>query len=64
MQEASIVRWHKSVGDAVSEGEQLADLETDKVEMTLEAPVAGTLSAIVVGAGDIACVGDLLAVID
>ena len=37
MTEATIVRWHKSVGDAVSLGEPLVDLETDKVEATVDA---------------------------
>ena len=38
MTEATVVRWHKAVGDTVEAGEPLVDLETDKVEATVDAP--------------------------
>lgn len=43
---ASIGKWHKNHGDAVTQGEVLVTLETDKVSNELEAPVSGTLSII------------------
>ena len=33
-----ILAWHKGVGDAVKRGDELADMETDKATLTLEAP--------------------------
>lgn len=50
--EGKLVKWHKAVGDAVSAGEVVAEIETDKAVVEIEAPSAGTLSSIdqVVGA--------------
>ena len=45
--EATVARWMKSVGDAVSLDEPLVELETDKVTLEVNAPVAGTLQEIV-----------------
>ncbi len=58
-----ILAWHKSVGDAVKRGDELADMETDKATLTLEAPKNGVLLAIVAEAGQTVTIGDLLAVI-
>lgn len=58
-----ILAWHKSVGDAVKRGDELADLETDKATLSLEAPKNGVLLAIVAEAGQTVTIGDLLAVI-
>jgi len=44
--EATIVRWLKAVGDSVAAGEAVAEIETAKSTVEIEAPVAGTLSAI------------------
>ena len=60
---ALIVEWHKQVGDAVKRGDELADLETDKATLPLEAPKNGVLLAIVAAAGDTVYIGDLLSVI-
>ena len=43
MEEATIVRWLKQDGDAVSKGEPLAEIETDKATVTFEADADGTL---------------------
>jgi 2-oxoisovalerate dehydrogenase E1 component len=40
------VKWHKAVGDAVTAGEIVAEIETDKTVVEIEAPVAGLLGAI------------------
>ncbi len=47
MVEATVVEWLKAVGERVEAGEALVNVETDKVEATVEAPVSGVLSEIV-----------------
>jgi len=64
MTEATVVRWHKTVGDVVTAGEPLVDLETDKVEATVEAPVAGTLVEVLGQTDDTLPVGGVLAVVE
>jgi pyruvate/2-oxoglutarate dehydrogenase complex dihydrolipoamide acyltransferase (E2) component len=64
MVEATVAEWHKQVGDSVSEGEEIAEISTDKLDSALEAPAAGTLVEIVVAAGEDAEVGDVLAYIE
>jgi pyruvate/2-oxoglutarate dehydrogenase complex dihydrolipoamide acyltransferase (E2) component len=44
--EATIVKWLKAVGDRVEAGEAIAEIETAKSTVEVEAPVAGTLSQI------------------
>lgn len=44
--EGTVIKWLKAVGDAVKEGELIAEIETDKAVVEIEAPVSGTLSAI------------------
>ena len=44
--EGKLVAWRKAVGDAVAAGELVAEIETDKAVVEIEAPGAGTLSAI------------------
>jgi 2-oxoglutarate dehydrogenase E2 component (dihydrolipoamide succinyltransferase) len=61
---ATIAEWRKAEGDAVSAGETILEIETDKVTQDVEAPVTGTLSEIVAVEGDEVKVGALLAVID
>ena len=51
MEEATITRWLKSVGDTVAAGEIIAEIETDKATMELEADRAGTIGRIVAGDG-------------
>lgn len=60
---ALVVEWHKQVGDTVKRGDELADLETDKATLPLEAPKNGVLLAIVAAEGDTVYIGDLLSVI-
>ena len=47
MVEATVVEWLKAVGERVEAGEALLNVETDKVEATVEAPVSGVLTEIV-----------------
>ncbi len=60
---AVVVAWHKRVGEAVKRGDELADLETDKATLPLEAPKNGVLLAIVAAEGETVSIGDLLSVI-
>jgi 2-oxoglutarate dehydrogenase E2 component (dihydrolipoamide succinyltransferase) len=62
--EATLVTWHKQVGDAVVEGENLIDVETDKVVMELPASKSGVLTKILKGNGDLVGSEELIALID
>jgi len=56
MEEGTIVRWLKQDGDRVSEGEPLAEVETDKATVTFDAEAEGTLR-ILVGEGETVAIG-------
>ncbi|MBM4218513.1 MAG: 2-oxoglutarate dehydrogenase complex dihydrolipoyllysine-residue succinyltransferase [Gammaproteobacteria bacterium] len=62
--DATLVAWHKKVGDAVARDENLADLETDKVVLEVPAPVAGVIKSLESEAGTSVTSGQLLAVIE
>jgi len=62
--EAALVTWHKQVGDAVTEGENLIDIETDKVVMEIPASKSGVLSKIIKGDGEMVASEELIAIID
>ncbi|RKH13746.1 pyruvate dehydrogenase complex dihydrolipoamide acetyltransferase [Corallococcus sp. CA053C] len=57
MKEGKIVKWLKKEGDKVSSGDAIAEVETDKSNLEVEAYDDGTLARIVVGEGDLANVG-------
>lgn len=61
---ATLVSWHKKVGDVVQEGENLIDIETDKVVMELPAGKSGTLVRILKQNGDQVVSRELIAEID
>ncbi len=61
--EGKITKWFKSAGDAVKPGDNLFEIETDKVSMEVPSIAAGTLSEIRVPAGEVAPVGAVVAVI-
>src|ERR1700733_12525998 len=61
--DGKILAWFKSVGDEIKEGDNLFEVETDKVTMEVQAIVAGRLSEIRVGPGLTAKVGEVVAVI-
>src|SRR6187200_985111 len=63
MEEGTIVKWTKKEGDAVKQGDVLAEIETDKANMEMEALGAGVLRKILVPAGGKAPVGSLIGVI-
>ncbi len=62
--DATLVAWHKSVGEGVARDENLVDLETDKVVLEVPAPAAGTLSKIIVEDGATVEAGDVLAILE
>jgi pyruvate dehydrogenase E2 component (dihydrolipoamide acetyltransferase) len=61
--EGKITTWFKSIGDAVKPGDNLFEIETDKVSMEVPATAAGTLTEIRVGAGEVASVGAVVAIV-
>jgi 2-oxoglutarate dehydrogenase E2 component (dihydrolipoamide succinyltransferase) len=62
--EATLLSWHKKVGDAVARDENLIDVETDKVVLELPAPAGGVITQIVKGDGGTVVSGEVIAVID
>src|SRR5437867_3843514 len=61
--EGKITKWFKSAGDAVKPGDNLFEIETDKVSMEVPSTTTGVLAEIRVVAGDVAPVGAIVAVI-
>jgi pyruvate dehydrogenase E2 component (dihydrolipoamide acetyltransferase) len=61
MEEGTILKWLVSVGDEVTRGQGLVEIETDKANMTYEADTDGTLIEVVAEEGDTLPVGDLIA---
>lgn len=61
--ESLIVLWHKSEGDNIKKGDVLVEVQTEKAVSEIEAEEDGVLSKIVVERGEVASVGDVLAVI-
>ena len=62
--DATLIAWHKKVGEAVARDENLVDLETDKVVLEVPAPSSGVLLEIKVQDGAIVTAGDVLAVLE
>jgi len=62
--EATVSKWLKQVGEPVDSDEPLVELETDKVNVEVPSPLAGTLSSIKVKEGDVVEVGTLLGVVN
>ncbi|HET7479151.1 MAG TPA: dihydrolipoamide acetyltransferase family protein [Rubrobacteraceae bacterium] len=63
MEEGTLLKWLKSEGDEVSEGDAIAEIETDKVTMELEAEDAGTLAELIASEGQEVPVGEAIAFI-
>ena len=64
MTEGTLLRWHKKVGDRVEIGDIVAEVETDKATMEMEAFDEGVLTDIHVPAGGKALIGTVLGVLD
>ncbi len=63
MEQGTIVKWNKKVGDTVETGDVICEVETDKATMDYEAVQEGTLLKILVGEGEQTAVGQPIAVI-
>ncbi|HKP29829.1 MAG TPA: biotin/lipoyl-containing protein, partial [Gemmatimonadales bacterium] len=63
MEEGRLVEWKKNEGDAVAQGDVLAEVETDKAVMELVARAAGTLIKVEVKGGSTVPVGTVLGLI-
>ncbi len=63
MEEGKILRWLKQVGDPIKKGEPLAEIETDKVNIEVEAFASGVLRKILVPEGDSAPIGASIALV-
>ena len=63
MEDGKILRWLKKPGDRVNAGDVLAEVETDKADMEIEADSAGVLAELKVPEGASAAVGDVIAVL-
>src|ERR1041385_6046127 len=63
MTEGKVVRWYKKAGDAVKRGEPVLEIETDKVNLDLEAEQDGTVGEVTAQAGQMVPVGGRLATI-
>src|SRR3981189_570269 len=61
--EGKITKWFKAAGDKVAPGDNLFEIETDKVSMEVPATEVGVLTEVRVAAGEIAPVGAVVAVI-
>src|ERR1700736_1546434 len=63
MEEGKILRWLKHPGDKIARGDAIAEVETDKADMVLEAFEAGVLDQIKLNEGESAPVGAVIAVL-
>jgi pyruvate dehydrogenase E2 component (dihydrolipoamide acetyltransferase) len=63
MTEGKVIRWMKQPGDPVAQGEAIAEIETDKVNVSLEAEWDGVLTEVLVPAGEVAAVGAPIALL-
>jgi 2-oxoglutarate dehydrogenase E2 component (dihydrolipoamide succinyltransferase) len=62
--EATLLTWHKKEGEAASEGENLIDIETDKVVLELPAIKSGVVTKIIKHDGDKVVAGEVIGVLD
>ncbi len=63
MTEGKVVRWYKKVGDAVTKGEPVLEIETDKVNLDLEAEEDGVIESVAAEEGAMVQVGVTLAIV-
>jgi pyruvate/2-oxoglutarate dehydrogenase complex dihydrolipoamide acyltransferase (E2) component len=64
IEEGTVVRWLKAVGEHVQQGEPLVEIETAKATQEVEAPASGTLAKILLPEGQTAAVNTEIAIID
>jgi 2-oxoglutarate dehydrogenase E2 component (dihydrolipoamide succinyltransferase) len=59
--EATILKWHKQVGDAIKMDETMLEIATDKVDSEVPSTAAGTITAILFNVNDVVPVGTVIA---
>ncbi len=64
METATLIEWRVNPGETVTEGQAIAEVETDKVDMEVEAPFSGTVISLELHPGDELPVGGVLATVD
>ena len=64
MESGRIGEWLKNVGDRIERGEPIAEIETEKATIEMEALHSGTLTQIVVSAGQEAALGQVIAYLE
>jgi pyruvate/2-oxoglutarate dehydrogenase complex dihydrolipoamide acyltransferase (E2) component len=64
IEEATVTRWLKAVGEAVKKGEPIVEIETAKATQEVESPTSGTLVKILLAEGETAAVNTEIAVIE
>ena len=62
--EGTIIKWHKNVGDIVKRDEIIFEISTDKVDTEIPSPDAGVISKIIIPEGDTVEVGTIVAILD
>lgn len=62
--EVKILRWIKKKGESVQKGDSLLEVETDKVNVEIEAPDSGLLSEIRANEGDVVSFNSVVAIIE
>ncbi len=63
MEEGTVLKWMKRVGDEVAVGDELVEIDTDKANMAYESDVAGTLTQVLAQEGDTLPIGAPIAVV-
>lgn len=63
MEEGTLIKWLKAVGDEVAEGDALAEIETDKITLEMEAQESGFVTNLFVDEGAIVPIGEVVATI-
>ncbi len=61
--EATILKWHKKVGDRVEQDETILEIATDKVDSEVPSPVSGVISELLFAENDVVAVGKVIAMI-
>ena len=64
MEDGTIVAWEIEVGDHIEVGDVIGVVETEKVEVDLESPVAGTVTRILVAEDETVEVGTVLVIVE
>jgi pyruvate dehydrogenase E2 component (dihydrolipoamide acetyltransferase) len=64
MDSGKVAAWLKQVGDSVARGEVIAEIETDKTTVEMEALASGTLVEIVADVGSELAVGEVIAYLE